>query len=64
MITWDYPIRQRFTDLLQNIKATGMVSTFQEGIQKIESHEDGSLAMVHNHRRVSTKLKESEISSD
>ena len=52
VITWDYPIRQRFTDLLHNIRSTGLVSSFEEGIKRVEAHEDGTLAMVHNHRRV------------
>lgn len=56
VITWDYPIRQRFTDLLNNIRSTGMVSSFEEGIKRVEAHEDGTLAMVHNHRRVRSHL--------
>ena len=54
VITWDYPIRQRFTDLLHNIRSTGVVSSFEEGIERVEAHEDGTLAMVHNHRRVNS----------
>lgn len=45
---WDYPIREQYTHILQVIKDTGPVESFESGFKQVKSHTKGDFALIHD----------------
>ena len=50
---WDYPIKEKYSHMLETCKKNGMVKTREEGYQKVLDTLDGTFAFIDESARVS-----------
>jgi len=45
---WDYPIKEQYTSIYKVIKKTGMVSSSEEGFERVLDNTEGNFAFIHD----------------
>ena len=49
---WDYPIKEKYSHMLETIKKNNMVNTREEGYQRVLDTLDGTFAFIDESARV------------
>ena len=60
---WDYPIKEKYSHMLETIEKNGMVKTREDGYQRVLDTLDGTFAFIDESARVTLYL-ESDILVD
>jgi len=45
---WDYPIKEQYTSIYKVINKTGMVTSSEEGFQRVLDNTEGNFAFIHD----------------
>jgi hypothetical protein len=51
---WDYPIKEKYSHMLETIEKNGMVNTREDGYQRVLDTLDGTFAFIDESARVKT----------
>ena len=54
---WDYPIKEKYSHMLETIEKNGMVKTREDGYQRVLDTLDGTFAFIDESARVTLYLK-------
>ena len=54
---WDYPIKEKYSHMLETIEKNGMVKTREDGYQRVLDTLDGTFAFIDESARVTLYLE-------